>query len=107
MVALEKRRLERTLAITGHFKLDRADPRGEPALVTPVAPAAALVGTLARLSAEIFAHLRLQELVQNGFEQRRHAAVSLQKVLDLLVVDCNLKGGHRQYVRLVRDSKHI
>ena len=39
---------------------------------------------------------RLQELTQNGFEQRRHALVTLEKVLDLLVVYGNLNGSSRQ-----------
>jgi hypothetical protein len=54
-------------------------PRGKLALAPPVAPTATLVGTLARFGSEMLGHLRLQELVQNGLEQSRHATVSLQE----------------------------
>jgi hypothetical protein len=43
----------------------------------------------------VIGHLCLQDLVEDRLQQRRQSAVAVQQVLDLLVVNRNLKGGHR------------
>jgi Flp pilus assembly secretin CpaC len=59
LVALEELGLKGALPVAGHLQRERSYSRGELALVTPVAPTAALVGTLARFGSEMLGHLRL------------------------------------------------
>jgi hypothetical protein len=78
-----------------HSQLDPPDPRGELALLRPVAVTLPNVGALIRLGPEVIGHHRLQDLVEDRLEKSCQSALSVQQVLDLLVVNRNLKGGHR------------
>jgi hypothetical protein len=95
LIALKETRLKGALSIARHFQFDRPDARGELPLVRSVAVTLAGVGALIRLGAEVIGHLRLQNLVEDRLKESRKSAVSVQQVLDLLVVDANLKSGHR------------
>ena len=46
--------------------------------------------------AKVVSHLGLQNLIQDWLQQGGHASVPVEQLLDLLVIDRNLKGGHRQ-----------
>ena len=95
MVSLEEPGLKRPVPISGDLQVDRSDPCGELPLIRPVAVALPRVGPLVRFGAQVFGHLRLQHLVQDRLQQRCHSSVALEQVLDLFVVDCILKSGHR------------
>jgi hypothetical protein len=55
-----------------------------------------VLGPLLWTSTKVVGHLGLENLVQDRFQQGGHASVPLEQLLDLLVIDRNLKGGHRQ-----------
>jgi hypothetical protein len=100
LVPLEERRLEGPFSISRHLHRRNscakgADSRGELTFVTSVPVPAPIVGLLARFGLQMFGHLGLQNLVEDRLQQRRQSAVAVQQVLDLLVVNRNLKGGHR------------
>jgi hypothetical protein len=55
-----------------------------------------VLGPFLWTSTKVVGHLGLENLVQDRFQQGGHASVPLEQLLDLLVIDRNLKGGHRQ-----------
>jgi hypothetical protein len=93
---LEKRRLKLSFPISGHLQLNPADTRGQLALIASVAVALPIVGPFFGAGTKVFSHLSLQNLIQDRLQQGGHASVALEQLLDLLVIDRNLKGGHRQ-----------
>jgi len=98
LVALKQGRLEGPFSISGHLQFDRADSGRQFALVRSVPVALPVVGLLAGLGLRMFGHLRLQYLVEDRLQQDGHSSVASEQLMDLLVIDLDLNGGHRSSV---------
>jgi hypothetical protein len=86
LIAGEELGGEATLAHLRHPQGQRADPGGELAGLVPVAVALPLLGPFVALGVQLVAHLCLEHLVENRFEQVGELAIAGEEALQRLLI---------------------